>query len=151
MSIEYLCKFCGTTFLRSRPDQNSQKHCSIKCRWSSYVRTPADVLACWTWTGSIANSGYGVLNVQGKIKTAHRLALELLGENISGKHVLHSCDNKSCVNPLHLRSGTDSDNVKDTMDRKRHAWFRWSSEEKKAWLSKALDGQKRYRSQKSCV
>lgn len=151
MAFEIACIVCGKLFPRERPDQNSKKCCSVLCRWSKYVRVPADVNACWYWTGTIAKNGYGVLRVDGKLKNAHRLSLSLHGEDVTNKSVLHSCDNRACVNPLHLRIGTDADNVKDTMDRKRHATFRWTESEKQAWLNKIQKGLKRYRSQKRSV
>lgn len=34
--------------------------------------------------------------------------------------VRHICDNQRCINPLHLRPGTQADNVRDMIDRKRY-------------------------------
>ena len=34
--------------------------------------------------------------------------------------ILHSCDNKKCINPEHLRQGTHEDNMKDVVARRRH-------------------------------
>lgn len=34
-------------------------------------------------------------------------------------YVLHSCDNMRCINPKHLKVGTQRDNMKDMYDRKR--------------------------------
>jgi hypothetical protein len=33
--------------------------------------------------------------------------------------VLHSCDNRRCVNPAHLRQGTGSENIQEAFDKGR--------------------------------
>jgi len=38
---------------------------------------------------------------------------------VSGLFILHSCDNRPCVNPAHLRAGTPKDNAHDAMVRDR--------------------------------
>ena len=54
----------------------------------------------------------------GKIRRAHRVSFLLnVGEIPEGMSVLHSCDNPPCVNPRHLRLGTQQDNMDDRMER----------------------------------
>lgn len=77
---------------------------------------------CWEWIG--ANSGkqkYGILTFRGKTYKAHRLAWELHNkkEIPYGSVVAHSCDNEACINPLHLWLGTQKENVRDCIDKKR--------------------------------
>jgi hypothetical protein len=51
---------------------------------------------------------------------AHRIAFEqMFGVSAEGKVVMHTCDNPSCVNPFHLRLGTQSDNLKDCSNKGR--------------------------------
>jgi hypothetical protein len=77
---------------------------------------------CWIWTDHRNRDGYGVINVQGSNKLAHRVAYELLvGQIPPDKHVLHKCDNPWCVNPLCLWLGTDADNVADRDAKGRQA------------------------------
>jgi hypothetical protein len=52
---------------------------------------------------------------------AHVVSYELHHGNRNGLYVLHSCDVRCCVNPDHLRLGTQLENVKDREDRKRGA------------------------------
>lgn len=69
---------------------------------------------CWEWQRTRNNAGYGTLTIAGRARYAHRLAFELAGGEIGvGEVVLHSCDNPACLNPEHLRAGTQSDNMKD--------------------------------------
>ena len=70
---------------------------------------------CWEWTGCINSSGYGTIRVDGKTFTTHRLSFILHNnyEPSSKMDVMHSCDNKRCVNPAHLKEGTRLDNILD--------------------------------------
>jgi hypothetical protein len=69
---------------------------------------------CWTWNGSVSNTGYGRIGVCPGRKQVHRLSWELFhGKIPDGLHVLHKCDNPLCVNPDHLFLGTQMDNNLD--------------------------------------
>lgn len=75
---------------------------------------------CWTWLGCCKGRGYGLLRVGRKKIKSHRFAYTLLvGKIPDGLHVLHSCDNKKCVNPAHLFLGTNDDNVADKVKKNR--------------------------------
>jgi len=79
---------------------------------------------CWEWTGWKNHDGYGFFRYLNKKDIqAHRFsAKHLAGLDIDNKVVCHRCDNPGCVNPDHLFTGTQTDNVKD-MERKgrRHS------------------------------
>lgn len=75
---------------------------------------------CWNWKKHRSKWGYGSINVAGKIQLAHRVAYELWKEKIpEGLCVLHHCDNPACVNPQHLFTGTNLDNIKDKVSKNR--------------------------------
>lgn len=71
---------------------------------------------CWVWTANRNNKGYGLFRPGGTLpkRLVHRLSYEAFkGAIPRGGLILHSCDNRICVNPDHLQVGTFSDNVAD--------------------------------------
>lgn len=76
---------------------------------------------CWLFTGGISTTGYGVFWLNGKNENSHKAAYILLVGDTMDKWVLHTCDNKKCVNPNHLYLGNREQNTKDAVDRNRMA------------------------------
>lgn len=66
---------------------------------------------CWIWTAGKFTAGYGTFKVNGKNRLAHRLAYQLMvGDIPDGLLIDHTCYNKLCVNPSHLRPVTNKQN-----------------------------------------
>lgn len=84
---------------------------------------------CWIWTGArrerpagSPSPTYGVAVINQRKVSVHRLSYEQhVGPIPTGMVVRHTCDHGLCVNPDHLRPGTQLDNVKDCIDRGRRA------------------------------
>lgn len=88
-----------------------------------FIRDPKT--QCWNWDGALTPQGYG--SIYGKMTDgthlkrtlAHRVSWMIHrgpiphSESAHGTVVMHTCDNPSCVNPDHLRLGTQADNVRD--------------------------------------
>lgn len=103
--------------------------------WKRFWNRINKTEGCWIWTGAITKAGYGVLYgaAYKPIVYAHRASFELHhGPIEEGKWVCHKCDNPRCVNPDHLFSCTQSENVKD-MDQKgrRKSTYRLTEEQVK--------------------
>lgn len=79
--------------------------------------------ACWPFTGSRNNGGYGVATgVVDGISMAHRVSWFISNGPIpDGLYVLHRCDNRPCCNPAHLFLGTLADNNRDCVAKGRHS------------------------------
>jgi hypothetical protein len=104
-----LRKLCGLS-VRERFDE-------------SYV--PVTESGCWIWlgkTGGKANGRfmYGKIYMDGKYRPAHRVSYQLHNGPLSDDDVvMHLCDTTLCVNPRHLRKGTQGDNVRDCITKGR--------------------------------
>ena len=133
-----LCLQCGSRLERKKNeklrDWNLRKYCDRSCfvshKNSLYVSASEMIInnttggdGCWEWQLYTDKKGYGRTTPYfGEVLT-HRISyIEFVGPIPDGLHVLHSCDNPKCVNPKHLRVGTNDDNVAD-----RHERGRWAS------------------------
>lgn len=87
--------------------------------WAKVVKTNE----CWEWCAAFHGSGYGIFGIGGtKIQRAHRFSWELsYGKIPEGLFVLHKCDNRKCVRPEHLFLGTNLDNVRDMIAKRRNS------------------------------
>lgn len=78
---------------------------------------------CWDWIRCKSQKGYGQFRYNGKTTFTHRYVLEKkLGRPIHpGFMACHSCHNRACCNPEHIREGTAKENTKDMIDANRQA------------------------------
>lgn len=75
---------------------------------------------CKPYPGKLRKDGYAHTTRNKKTVLAHRQAyIDTYGPIPDGMHVLHKCDNPSCVNPEHLFVGTHTDNMQDKLAKGR--------------------------------
>lgn len=137
-----ICNRCGAPY-HARPwrvRQGKTQYCSQACyfpnvshawkrgidpavRFWSFVDKSGE---CWLWTSgnfpsNSKSRGYGSFWLNGRNIGAHRAAwIFTHGPILESLSVLHSCpggDNPRCVNPAHLRIGSDADNGRDRAER----------------------------------
>lgn len=89
-------------------------------RLESKIDKTSSLGGCWLWTRCLNGSGYGLINVGGRSKLAHRVSYELYKGIIPEEMcALHTCDTPACVNPDRLFLGTRVDNVADMCSKGR--------------------------------
>jgi len=78
---------------------------------------------CWEWQLSLDKGGYGNISIGNIPYQVHRVSYETFVHKLVPKtlHVLHDCDNRRCINPEHLFTGTNYDNMQDRNIKGRQA------------------------------
>jgi hypothetical protein len=101
---------------------------AIKRFWSKVDRGDAE--QCWMWNGTrmmpnkigVQYGSFGVYDGKSVSYRAHRFAYMLVyGEIPDGQVIMHTCDNTLCVNPAHLKAGTQLENAQDMKRKDRVA------------------------------
>lgn len=77
---------------------------------------------CWEWLGCHDSDGYGSFYANGFSMKAHRVACAVVNGIGEGEVICHKCDNRGCVNPLHMIRGTTALNNKDASIKGRAAF-----------------------------
>lgn len=76
--------------------------------WSKVEKSTS----CWIWTATLTRLGYGHFRMGEKLRSAHRVAYELLvGPIPEGMTLDHLCRKPACVNPDHLEPVTQHENI----------------------------------------
>lgn len=78
---------------------------------------------CWEWKGRRDQYGYPMIKYAAKQTRVHRAMWEIAnGKPIpEGHYALHSCDNPPCMNPEHISTGTQQENMDDMVSKGRQA------------------------------
>lgn len=122
-------KICGISKEKRRAPRvgllggRRKRHSTIDRFWARVQKSPD---GCWPFAGAACNvAGHRhISHEDGSRSLAHRYSYALhFGPIPSGSVVRHKCDNAACVNPAHLLTGSQRDNVHDSISRNRRNAF----------------------------
>jgi len=107
---------------------------------------------CWEWIGTMFNNGYGAFALEQKPRLAHRMMWFYEKGIFPTGVIIHSCDNRKCVNIDHLRDGTQYENIHDMIDKGRRV-INYSENNGNAKLTfqQAQEIRERFRTEKGLV
>jgi hypothetical protein len=75
---------------------------------------------CWLWLHN-EHSIYGQISISGINVPVHRFSYEIhKGPIPNNLFICHQCDTPKCVNPYHLKTGTQQDNINNAIKRGRN-------------------------------
>ena len=91
--------------------------------WSNVYIPKDHVNDCWKWISYTNFDGYGTFQKNNVKSSAHRLSYQSYFGKITDANlcVMHSCNNRWCVNPNHLSLGTRTQNNQYMVDCDRQA------------------------------
>jgi hypothetical protein len=76
---------------------------------------------CWNWLGCRDDKGYARLKINYKSERAHRLSYHIFTSDVKAYEVVHhTCSNKSCINPKHLRLVSPQENTAEMLERRHY-------------------------------
>lgn len=103
--------------LKRNSDKYKQKDIGYYEQENNNLGTPCHICT----SHQISPNGYPMKKVKGKKSIMARYVYEeyYKKEISKGLMIRHRCDNKLCINPLHLELGTHMDNMQDKIDRNR--------------------------------
>jgi hypothetical protein len=108
--------------LQTKTEAKKMSETGLAARfWAKVDKQQPD--GCWLWTAAKDSHGYGKFysDKRGRPVAAHRTAWVIThGNLLEGQVVRHKCDNPACVNPEHLETGSQAQNLNDMFLRGRN-------------------------------
>lgn len=114
-------EYCGMHWKRVQLTGKSGPVGTVKApageghRWILQNAACTDEGSCLLWPFAVLRNGYGTVGVNQKTRLAHRVMCETAHGPAKDRklHAAHSCNNRRCVNPMHLSWKTAVQNEAD--------------------------------------